>query len=130
MANEFYEVIKITDLKEREIEAFYINPNLTEKEKLSFVLRKGVYSQKMAFISNIKFYLEDEDCVDALFEILEEKMLDFEQEFQLHIIKTFEKIFTEPYADEIKNLHEKHINCFMVLIVKLITEDEKSKVSY
>ena len=130
MYNEYYEIIKIPDLKEREIEAFYINENYSSLDKLLYVLKKGVVSQKMAFITNINFYISSEESVNSFFEFINEKIYSLECEVQMHLFDVLNKLFLDSNSSIIVNIKEKHINYLLIIIVKLIIEDEKNKVSF
>lgn len=130
MNGEYYEIIKISDFKEREIESYYIDPDLTEFEKLIYIIKKGALNQKIAFINNLHFFLSDSGSIKTFFNVLKEKMFDFEQEVQLHIVLTLTKYYTYPYRNEIKLITDEHIHILLVLIVRIVTDDEKSKVDF
>ena len=132
MYNEYYEVIRIPDLKEREIEAFYVDESLSNYDKLIYILKKGVLCQKLSYITNIEFYLLTKDHIDRFFEFLNDEIYNLENELQLHIFFKFQELFNKDKANNniINNLNENHVNDLIVIIVKLIVEDEKNKVNY
>jgi hypothetical protein len=127
MSTEYYEIIKISDFKEREIEAYYINPDLSEIDKLTYIMKKGSLNQKISFACNLEFYLTDQNSINAFFDLLKEKMLDFEMEFQHQIIETLIKFYTIPYEEILKFINKEHIHSLLVLIIQIVTDDEKSK---
>lgn len=127
MSTEYYEIIKISDFKEREIEAYYINPQLSEIDKLTYIMRKGCLNQKISFAYNLEFYLTDQNSINVFFDFLKEKMLDFEMEFQHQIVETLIKFYTIPYDDILKFFKTEHIHSLLVLIIQIVTDDEKSK---
>lgn len=128
MNGEYFEIIKISDFKEREIESYYIDPDLTEFEKLIYIIKKGALNQKIAFINNLHFFLSDSESIQTFFNVLKDKMFDFEQEVQLHIVQTLTKYYTYPFRKEITLITEEHVHILLVLIVRIVTDDEKSKV--
>jgi hypothetical protein len=127
---EFIEVIKITDIKAREIENFSINPDFSDSERILFVLKKGHISQKISLVNNFKFLLTSIDCVNAFFSYIEDKFLDFEQELQYLIVQTLTSFYLPPVTISIvENISSIHINSLLVLIVKIVVNDEKNEVS-
>lgn len=124
--SEFYEIIRISDMKEREIEAFYIDPDLMEFDKLRFVLKKGTISQKISFIQNFRFYINDYESINGFFEILKEKMLILDGDIQIEIVKALTILF-QYYTNEIKKIKKEYIQFLLELLIQLITEDEKNK---
>lgn len=126
---EYYETIKISDFKDREIESFYINPDLEETEKLALVLRKGSLSQKMSFITNLPFYINTDENTDFVFNLLKDKMFDYEQELQVHTAQAITELYSSPRLECIQCIRERHIEIVLTLIVKIVVDDEKSKVS-
>lgn len=126
---EYYETIKISDFKDREIESFYINPDLIDTEKLALVLRKGSLSQKMSFLTNIPFYIINEESADFVFNLLKDKMFDFEQELQVHVAQTINELYSPLKLEYVQYINEHHVDIILTLIVKIVIDDEKSKVS-
>lgn len=88
ITGEFIEIIKLTDFKEKEIESFYIDPLLSDEERITYIMKKGFLCQKRSLVSNLKDYFLSKSCIKTFFNILEDKFLDMEQELQLHIIET------------------------------------------
>lgn len=131
MMEEFIEVIKITDIKAKEIENFSINPDYSESERILYVLKKGHISQKLSLVNNLKVLLSSVECVNAFFTYIEDKFLDFEQELQFQIIQTLTSFYLSPVNSVIvENISSIHINSLLVLITKIVVNDEKNEVSY
>lgn len=129
MNNEFIEIIQITDFKEKEIASFSVNPNLSDSERITFIMKKGHLSQKLSLIANLRNYLTSKACVETFFNFIKEKFLDLEQELQISIIETLTKFLSPPFNNEIlSNINETHIRQMITLIVKYVVNDEKSQV--
>ncbi len=124
---EYFEIIKISDVKEREIEAYYINPDLSEFDKFLYVLKKGNLSQKISFAQNLEFYINTPESVKCFLDLLKEKMFDYEQELQIKLSQTLIRFFTEPYNDIIHLFSKEQIYSLLVVIIQIIIDDEKSK---
>lgn len=124
---EYFEIIKISDVKEREIEAYYINPELSEFDKFLFVIKKGNSSQKISFAQNLDFYINTPESAKCFFDLLKEKMFDFEQELQIKISQTLIKFYTEPYNEIIYMFTKEQVYSLLVVIIQIIIDDEKSK---
>lgn len=132
MNNEFFEIIKITDLKEKEIESFYINPTLTESERITLIMKKGHLTQKLSLISNLRKYFTNKSCVEIFFNFIKDKFLDLEQELQINIIETLTKFFRSSFSlnEILDNISDNHVRQLLLLIVKFVVNDEKSQVNY
>lgn len=130
MIGEF-EFIKVTDLKQREIESLYINPELNENERMIYILKKGFLNQKISLISNLKkYFLKYSNCIESFFQYFEDKFLDMETELQTSILVFIISLYTPPYEENILNkIKEKQVNGILDLIIKSVVNDEKSDVS-
>ena len=94
-----------------------------------YVLKKGVCSQKTAFISNLAFYVIGEESVNSFFDFINEKIYSLDSEIQIHLFSELNKLLQDSNSEIAKFIKEKHANYLIVIIVKLIIEDERNKVS-
>lgn len=130
MIDEYSEIIKVFNHKDKEIESFTIDINMSDTEKISYILKKCHNKQKLGLIYNLQYILNNENTMEVFFSLIFEKFYDFDQAVQISIIDKISEILSKNVYDKIQDkIKEDYISQLLVIIVKNLINDEKYDVS-
>lgn len=131
MIDEYSEIIKVFNQKDKEIESFIIDVNMDDCEKISYILKKGHNKQKLGLIYNLQYIICNDLKIEVFFSLIFEKFYDFDQNVQIAIIDKISDILSNPkYAMTKEKIKDEYISQLLVIIVKNLINDEKYDVSF
>ena len=125
--SDFNEEFKIMDNREREIESYFIDPEMSDVDRVNFVLRKGNYSQKICLLQNFSDFLSSKLVVEAFLNYFQDKFDELEQELQSKIIATMSKFYSKKLNLFVDHINEHQVNSIVSLLVKSCVNDERNE---
>ena len=130
MIDEYSEIIKVFNHKDKEIESFTIDINMSDTEKISYILKKCHNKQKLGLIYNLQYILNNENTMEVFFSLIFEKFYDFDQAVQISIIDKISEILSKNMYEKLQEkIKDEYISQLLVIIVKNLINDEKYDVS-
>lgn len=130
MIDEYSEIIKVFNHKDKEIESFTIDINMSDTEKISYILKKCHNKQKLGLIYNLQYILNNENTMEVFFSLIFEKFYDFDQSVQISIIDKISEILSKNMYEKLQEkIKDEYISQLLVIIVKNLINDEKYDVS-